>query len=249
MSAEAPPPELHLILMSRAPVAGETKTRLSPPLKPEEARDFHVACLSDLLEAAADWRSRRARQGNASQLHLFVEPPGSQASFRAAAIRWPDGLHVADQAGETLGRRMERAIVSVLQRAEAGKNPRVVLVGSDLPLLGPEHFDEAAAALEHADVAFGPTPDGGYYLVAVKGSPAGLFELTEWSGAAVLEKSLHAAQGLGLRTALISALPDVDTAADFRAVLAHPLARELSGRRSVRFIEEWMARHAPAPGE
>ena len=43
---------IHLVLMSRAPLAGETKTRLTPPLTAEQAVAFHAACLNDLIEAA-----------------------------------------------------------------------------------------------------------------------------------------------------------------------------------------------------
>lgn len=222
-----------LILMSRAPVAGATKTRLCPPLTPEQARDFHAACLQDLLEAAADWRTALGRQGTRLALYAFVTPSGSAAAFRAAGVRWPEGTRLRDQQGDTLGARMEHALRTA--RAETGGAP-ALLTGSDLPLLGAAQWAQALAALADADVAFGPTPDGGYYLVAVRCDPGGLFDLAGWGGATVLERSRRLATGLGRRTALIEALPDADTVDDLRRIRDDPRSHGLSHRRALRLI-------------
>jgi hypothetical protein len=136
---------------------------------------------------------------------------------------------------------MARAIAAVL--AEPPRPARALLVGSDLPLLGARHLDEALRALDSADVVFGPTLDGGYYLVGAKAPHWGLFDGPRWGTGTVLEETLRLARGLGLRAALISALPDADTAADLRAVLAHARAARLPPNRSLRLIGAWF------PGE
>jgi len=103
MSVEREEPAVvHLIVMSRAPVAGQTKTRLTPRLSAEQARDFHAACLMDVLEAAAAWRAQREAAGAPTRLHLFITPPGSQADFHAAGVAWPPEFTVRDQVGETV---------------------------------------------------------------------------------------------------------------------------------------------------
>lgn len=227
---------LHLILMSRAPVAGQTKTRLSPPLSPEAARDFHVACLNDLLAEGRAWqRARAARGGAPVHLHLFVTPPASQPAFRGAGVRWPKDYAAHNQRGDTLGARMMHAIRRVQSRAR--RPAGVLLMGTDLPLLTAAHLDEAAEALPRSDVVFGPTTDGGYYLIAVKEDPMGLFDVSSWGGALVLQQSLLAARMRGKTAALITALPDADTADDLRAILRHPLADPLRERESLRFLQ------------
>jgi hypothetical protein len=237
---------LHLVLMSRAPVPGRTKTRLTPPLGPEEAQALHVACLNDLLAECRAWRAARLARGDVPPaLHLFIDPPGSQAAFRLAGVDWPEDYALHNQRGETLGERMAQAIRRVLtvQSPVAGEpSGRVLLIGADLPLLTAAQLDEAAAALDRADPVFGPTMDGGYYLVGVRSDPQGLFDLQGWGGGTVLERSLAAARARGLRPALITPLPDVDTAADLAAVLSHPLAASLAGRRSLRLIRTLQGR-------
>jgi hypothetical protein len=248
-------------VLSRAPVAGATKTRLSPPLTPAQARDFHVACLNDLLEAGRAWRAARRRAGGAEvTLHLFITPPASQPAFRLAGVRWPDDWALHNQRGGTLGARMEHALRTVLG---ASRQPAwALLVGADLPLLGPPQLEQATAALERAEVVFGPTPDGGYYLVATRVDPAGLFDLggtgpadaggdagRGWGGASVLEASLAAARARGRTVAQIAPLPDADTAKDLRAILAHPLASSLAERESLRFLRRLLGEDAaPSTG-
>lgn len=230
---------LHLIVFSRAPVAGHTKTRLSPPLTPEQARDLHAACLGDLLAAGVDWRAARAAAGRpVPALHLFITPPASQPAFRAAGVPIPPDYALHNQRGDTLGERMEHAIRHVRPAAGHGgaDSCGVILVGSDLPLLGQAQWDAAAAALETADVVFGPTPDGGYYLVGTRHDPAGLFAVQGWGGSTVLAQSLAAARAAGRHPALIEPLPDADTVDDLRALLGHPLAAALAQRPSLKLI-------------
>jgi len=207
------PGKLHLIVFSRAPVAGATKTRLTPPLSPEAARDIHVACLNDVLGTVREWRGTRHRV----HPHLFITPPASQPAFRAAGVRWPEDFALHNQRGDTLGERMAQAMTKVM-----GPGDAVLLIGSDLPLLTPDHLDEAARALKEADTVFALTPDGGYWLVGTRKEPAPLFAVGGWGGDSVLERSLAAAKKAGHSVSHGPELQDLDTLADIHAVLAHP---------------------------
>ncbi|HKJ00455.1 MAG TPA: TIGR04282 family arsenosugar biosynthesis glycosyltransferase [bacterium] len=228
---------LHLVLFSRAPVPGQTKTRLCPPLTPAQAVAVHVACLNDLLAEGRAWAAaRRASGGIPVSLHLCITPAASQTAFRAAGVAWPNDYALHNQRGPHLGTRMEHAIRRAQRDAPAPAG--VLLVGSDLPLLGAAQWDAAADALATADAVFGPTPDGGYYLVGTRRDPVGLFALQGWGGTTVLEQSLAAARAAGFQPALIEALPDADTAADLHAVLAHARAAALADRASLRLIRE-----------
>ena len=74
--------------------------------------------------------------------------------------------------------------------------------------------EEAFDALSRADVVIGPAADGGYYLMALQRPIPKLFEDIPWSTPEVLDRTLEAARGLGLRVCMLKTLKDVDTAAD-----------------------------------
>lgn len=238
------PHRVHLIVMARAPVAGQTKTRLTPPLTPEEARDFHAACVQDVLDAAKQWGAGQEAQGIAVELHLFITPPESLGAFKDAGIDLPADVIVEPQVGENLWQRMEHALNTSLRGAP--RNTWAILVGSDLPLLAPVHLKEASDALERADVVFGPALDGGYYLVGVRKPLRGLFDIRDSGGDSVLEKALRAARGLGHQTAIISTLPDADTIEDLRAIRSHMDLGQAGPRRGLKFIADWFDRKGMA---
>lgn len=222
---------LHLLIFSRAPVAGRTKTRLIPALGAQGACDFHAACLNDLLASALAWKAGRKSKGLPQpSLHLFITPPASQAAFRSAGVAWPHEFSLHNQQGPTLGERMEDAFSRVRRGSPSTAHPTgILLVGCDLPLLGQRQWEAAVTALGEAEVVLGPTPDGGYYLIGTRVDPDGLFDVEEWGAKNVLEHTLANADKQGLSTRLIETLPDVDHAEDMAAVLDHPLATGETG--------------------
>jgi rSAM/selenodomain-associated transferase 1 len=234
------PETVHLILFSRAPEAGRSKTRLAAAIGPERAMQFHAHCLNDLLETCLAFgeggdEGPPARSGTIlTGCHLFVTPPGSEAAFGAAGVHLPSRFQVYPQWGADLGARMADAFQTVL--GGAAPHTCALLFGSDLPLLDVRHLDEAVAALRGADVALGPSTDGGYYLIGMKAPHPALFDLERWGGGDVLAETERQARAGGLTTARIATLPDLDTAQDVARVRAHPLFRELAHRRACRFL-------------
>jgi len=103
----------------------------------------------------------------------------------------------------------------------------VVVVGTDCPQLGATQVTAALDALAAgADVVFGPAHDGGYYLVALAPTTpaAPVFALPPgaWGGPQVLALSRTAADGAGLRVALLDVEHDLDTPADAARARADP---------------------------
>ena len=141
-----------LICFTRVPRPGVTKTRLLPLLPPEHCAGLHWAFLRDLAEVYA---------GMNADLYVAHTPdPGwkeLKSVFTMAAGFFP-------QEGDGLGAKMDNAIRHVLSLGYEA----VVLTGADLPMMGSAHLSSGFAALEHADIALGPTPDGGYYLIGAK---------------------------------------------------------------------------------
>jgi uncharacterized protein len=191
------------ILFLRLPEPGRVKTRLAASVGDLRAAQFYASMARGVVE--------RLRGG---PWHLEVHhAPGTPAAGRSlAAWLGADGLAYHPQAEGDLGRRMERALAGAL----ASGAPAAVLA-SDVPGLGPRHLAEAFGVLAagDADLVLGPSPDGGYYLLALAaGPPPELFRGIRWSSDAVLSATRSAAERLGLRVHQLEPLVDVDRVED-----------------------------------
>jgi uncharacterized protein len=186
-----------LLVIAKAPVAGRVKTRLTPPCTPAQAAALAGAALADTLAAAA-LAGRAARR----VLVLDGEPDG-----------WvPDGFAVVPQRGDGLAARLAAAF-------EDAGGP-AFLVGMDTPQVTPELLDAGLGALDRADAAFGAALDGGYWGIGLRRPDPEAFRdvpMSEQNTGAVQCARLAE---LGLSTAMLPPLRDVDTFADARAVAA-----------------------------
>lgn len=219
-----------LVVMAKEPQAGRTKTRLCPPLTPQQAAELYAACALDVI-------------GNALALphietFVAVTPPEGCAYFE----RTVPGVAVLPVDGATIGRCLDRVLTRVLARG----HPCAAAVSSDSPDLWPEIISHGIELLNQFDVVLGPSQDGGYYFVGLKQPAPGLFsDEIRWSTEVVLAQTLARVEQAGLRMALLPAVvTDVDTAADL-AVLRRSLANALPHQaRRVR-----AALQHPAPAE
>jgi rSAM/selenodomain-associated transferase 1 len=189
-----------LVVVGKAPEAGRTKTRLSPPLSPAQAADLSGAFLQDTIALAAASAWDRVSV-------VYPASAGAEAVLRALL---PPSVHLAAQRGDGLGAALADAFQSHL---DAGLG-RVVLIGSDNPTLPPSLLAEADRALDEHDLVLGPSADGGYYLIGMDRPYPGLFEGITWSTSVVYQQTLARAEALGLHVASIQEWYDVDTAAD-----------------------------------
>ena len=128
----------------------------------------------------------------------------------AAAMRgrfWPPCIKQIPQGYGTLGERMERALLNF-------PNQPVAIIGSDIPDISKTHIKKAFAAAGRSDLVFGPSPDGGYWLVGARvgGLARGLFRNIRWSSEHALGDTLR---NTGIRRVeLIEELYDIDNAQD-----------------------------------
>jgi rSAM/selenodomain-associated transferase 1 len=197
-------PEETLLIMARRPQAGAVKTRLSPPLSPQQAAELYAACLADTLALAESFP--------AVGRVIAVHPPEAQAEFARLA---PDWVRLA-QHGAGLGERMRHALAAVF----AAGAQRVALIGSDTPHLPAGALAAAFAALrEGADMALGPAEDGGYYLIGLRQPHPELFEIEMGTPQVGAQTRARAAQQ-GLRVAQLPVNFDLDTAADLERLRA-----------------------------
>ncbi len=196
-------PVQRLVVFSRFPVAGRTKTRLIPALGPEGAATLH-------REMAA-WTLRVARRAVLDgKTGLQVQYTGGEESAMAAWLG-PD-LEYCEQSEGDLGARLHDAFA---QAFGAGMK-RVIAIGTDCPGLRDVTIRKAYALLRDHDVVLGPTDDGGYYLIGLRGPSASLFGDVEWGTGTVFSTTLSRAEQLGLSVALLPVLHDVDTTDDLK---------------------------------
>lgn len=197
-----------IILMSRIPQPGATKTRLEGFLSPLQCAEFHQACLYDEIQVL--------NQLGWPTYFCFTGEPGTgklSASDLEIACGLPLGLLsgwcLVEQMGENLGARMQNALCQVLI-----KQPTAMVIGSDMPWLRIEQLREASRQLQNNDVVIGPALDGGYYLLGLKSMEPVLFADVPWGSDQVLSLTEEKLTEKGLNYSLLAVEQDLDTKAD-----------------------------------
>ena len=180
-----------LIVFAKAPIPGRVKTRLG--LDPDHAVEIHRELVwTTLLEA---WSFREK-----ADLELALDQPTDC---------WTDlPIRRTLQSAGDLGSRIYAALDHALSRG----CPIAVVLGSDSPQLP----HSAIEFLLHcpADVALGPTEDGGYYGIGCRKTAPHMFDGVQWSAATTLRDTMHALERCALSCALGPHWFDVDRPED-----------------------------------
>ena len=121
--------------------------------------------------------------------------------------------------------KLQRAFRQLLRQ-----HPRVVVVGTDSPLLAPAMLRLALAELRTTDAVLGPCPDGGYYLVGLRRICHGLFSGVRMGTKFAFEDTLRSLLDHGFSCSLLEPYPDIDLPKDLVA-LKESLAKNSSARR------------------
>ncbi|MCA3281109.1 MAG: TIGR04282 family arsenosugar biosynthesis glycosyltransferase [Roseomonas sp.] len=186
-----------VIIFARAPRLGAVKRRLAAGIGARGALRFYRRML-----AATAWPIARDRRWRTI---LAITPAGAKADWARLA---PHGTPRMAQVSGDLGRRMERALAPF---------PRAILIGSDIPGLGPADIAAGFRAMGRADAVFGPALDGGYWLVGLgPRRPQRPFAKVRWSGPHALADTL--ANFHHYRVALLPPKRDVDSAEDLLTI-------------------------------
>lgn len=190
-----------LILFTRYPEPGKTKTRLIPLLGEDGAAELQRRMtIHAVIQVRQLARLRRA-------LPLVCYEGADHTTM--AAWLGPD-LHHHPQGEGDLGVRMANAFRHAFQQGM----DRVALVGTDCPGVSTNLFQKAFDSLTEHDLVLGPAEDGGYYLIGLRGLQPELFSGVPWGTDRVLERTLEIAAGLGLKVSLVDRLADVDRPED-----------------------------------
>jgi rSAM/selenodomain-associated transferase 1 len=200
-----------VIVFAKAPRPGLVKTRMTPPLTPDVAAELYGHLLDDVLDATAAFSDALGLQPV-----VALHPAEACASI---AQRVPHSFRVIAQQGSGLAERMTWAV----GEAAAAGAQRILLRGSDNPVLPRRVFEEALESLDRHDLVISPDLDGGYGLVGVRTAARGLFD-HPMSRSDVLDETLRNARRLGLRYEVLASSFDIDTIDDL-AQLQHARSR------------------------
>jgi len=122
---------------------------------------------------------------------------------------WPPYLPRIQQGRGNLGERMHRACARF-------RHGRVAIVGTDVHHVTANDIARAFALLGRGQAVFGPTMDGGYWLVAMgPRRPSRPFAHVQWSSEYALADTLR--NFVRHTVCLLRSLHDIDTAEDLTA--------------------------------
>lgn len=187
-------------VMAKASEPGRTKTRLVPPLCPNEAAAFNTAFLKDVSA-----NLRVAARAATIRSYMAFGPPGTEGFFHE---NLPREIGLIEAWYPSFGDCLFTAISRLLA---AGHGAAVVL-NSDSPTLPTALLVETADVLARPGdrVVIGPSADGGYYLLGIKAPHRRLFEDVDWSTDRVARQSIERAQEIGLEVHQLPEWYDVD---------------------------------------
>lgn len=203
-------------IFCKTPAAGFSKTRLSPPLRPEECGELSACFISDLAATIHGL----SLDGEATPYAVYT-PVGTEKALRALL---PSGFRLLLQCEGDFGTRLFRAAADLLSEGHAG----AILVNADSPTLPASILQAAVAAVRGDDdaVVLSPALDGGYTLIGLSRPHARVFSDIPWSTPEVHRLTVKRAGEIDVPVIDVPGWYDVDDAHSLRL-----LETELAGER------------------
>ncbi|MBE9082661.1 MULTISPECIES: TIGR04282 family arsenosugar biosynthesis glycosyltransferase [unclassified Tolypothrix] len=206
----------HLIIFTRYPEAGKTKTRLIPALGElgaanlqKQMTEYTILQVQALQKILAISFEVRFAGGN---LQLMQDWLGSDLVYQP-------------QGEGDLGDRMMRSLAD----AVASGKQQIIIIGIDCPGVNSQLLAMAFEQLDNFDMVLGPAMDGGYYLIGLRQSIPQLFANIDWGTSQVFSQTLDIAQQLNLSRADLPTLVDVDRPEDL-PIWEQTIAREVADK-------------------
>jgi uncharacterized protein len=216
--------------MAKAPRPGKVKTRLSPPLTPEQSSALNICFIQDTTE-----NIHEVTQAAPSAGLIAYTPVGDEAAFDGLL---PSGFRLVAQRGEGFGERLFHVSEDLFSCGFGA----VCLIDSDSPTMPQRALLQAVESLLRPGdrMVLGGSDDGGYYLIGIKHPHRRLFEQIDWSTDRVFAQTLERAQEISLEAELLPAWYDVDDGATLerlRLELACPAGAGYDARHTRAYLE------------
>ncbi|MDQ4009320.1 MAG: DUF2064 domain-containing protein [Actinomycetota bacterium] len=205
-------PRAVLLVLAKAPVPGEVKTRLCPPATPDQAARIAAAALLDTLDAVLAVPHVMPVVALTGDLAHAVDAIEVTARLRATTV--------LPQRGATLGQRIAAAYADAT--AVVGDVP-VLQIGMDTPQVDARLFGRCLDLLDGdgVDAVFGLAADGGWWSLGVRRSAvADLIADVPTSRPDTGVRTLAVLRAAGCRVVELPELSDVDTWEDATKVAA-----------------------------
>lgn len=189
-----------IIIFTRVPIPGQTKTRLEKMLTKEECAKIHMEFLKDIkLTCESINRDRFVFYTPMDKNNILLDIFGDKFNYEI-------------QEGKDLGEKMYNAINNVLNKGYKS----CILIGSDIPYIRKEDLEKSFSILKKEDIVLGPTEDKGYYLVGMNKAVKGIFENIEYGHGNVLENTIEAIKKENLTYDLTNKNRDIDEPEDLK---------------------------------
>ncbi|HET9417809.1 MAG TPA: TIGR04282 family arsenosugar biosynthesis glycosyltransferase [Chthoniobacterales bacterium] len=222
--------------MTKAPRAGQVKTRLVPPLTPDEAAQLNSCFLRDTTAAIS------AAAGSVACGIAVYTPVGAESDYDDML---PPDFALLPQRGDHFGARLINAAEDLFRIGFSS----VCLIDSDSPMVPVEVYAEAPKLLstDEPRILLGPSDDGGYYLIGLQRLCRRVFENIDWSTERVLQQTIARARELQVRVELLPIGYDVDDGATLRRLCQELLDTRATSTNDVapatrEFLSEIVAR-------
>ena len=192
----------HLIVFTRYPEPGTTKTRLIPLLGAEGAADLQKKMTEHMLVQVKSLLISR-------ELAVEIRYDGGDKNLMQNWLG--QDFEYRPQGSGDLGLRMQRSFEDAF-RAGATE---AVIIGTDIPEITDVIIQKAFDALKLKNLVLGPAKDGGYYLIGLQKDTlsqaiSNLFLGINWGAEDVLEKTIKIAKHSKVSFTLLEVLEDVD---------------------------------------
>jgi len=196
-----------LLVFTRAPVSGQTKTRLIPLLGAQGAAEFHQTVLQSTLA--------EANASDFATVEIWCATENDHPFLKQCGLDYACAVKI--QQGNDLGEKMYHAIETTL-----AENSFVVVIGSDCPAITTDILNQSCRHISNGkDAVLGPAIDGGYYLIGLKKPNPEIFQDIVWGEANVAERTRQNFAHLDLDYIELEELPDIDTPDDYQRYQQH----------------------------
>lgn len=192
------------LVFLRAPLLGEVKTRLAKSLSDKQVLELYKGFMDDTIDEVS----------KVSDVLLYCYPK-DKTDF--VSERFNNQYNVLPQSGVDIGEKMDRAFKETFSNG----HEKVVLIGTDIPLISDEIMLRSFEMLDRYDSVIGPSEDGGYYLIGFRADSfeSGFFENIKWSTPDVYKNTIDILSGRDKTIYKLPKLNDIDTIDDLKDLI------------------------------
>lgn len=194
-----------IIIFTRFPEAGHTKTRLIPLLGAEKAALLHKKMAEKIFKECAELSTGK-------KLRIEIHYHGGN---RKKIEEWiPKSFRSYQQTTGSLGEKLYNAAA----RGFRSGSKKIVIIGTDCPLMNKKIIDRAFEQLDNSDIVIGPALDGGYYLIGLKDAQRELFKGIDWGTEKVFNQTIAKVQESNKTWFALPILSDIDLPEDLQLI-------------------------------